>query len=334
MTATLNVVVSINSTTVMQTFGTAPFFICVEFLVGVYLDMLFLPLEELKGKNRNAALAFLRKNEKYCVQLAANLRKNIAQCFVVYAGNACGKNIYGIVSIKKTVLHCLPFANENEQTALQEDFIQSFADLFAQEKFENPVCINGTSSGTRLIIKAFALLENTPSQINEYNLLVLQSKEFLKNLKKNPIKNDYQLIRCKKDLPGHYFSQIFELQKKYELEEVLPNNMEFDEDSCRLRLSNTMRTQYVLALEKDNVLVAKAGTNSIGYKYVQLGGVFTKPGERGRGFAKYVVSAVLIKSLRMHRVPVLFVKKQNEAAVHLYESLFFEKLGDYVIAYY
>ena len=51
-------------------------------------------------------------------------------------------------------------------------------------------------------------------------------------------------------------------------------------------------------------------------------------------FAKYVVSAVLIKSLRMHRVPVLFVKKQNEAAVHLYESLFFEKLGDYVIAYY
>ena len=110
------------------TFGTAPFFICVEFLVGVYLDMLFLPLEELNGKNRNAALAFLRKNEKYCVQLAANLRKNIAQCFVVYAGNACGKNIYGIVSIKKTVLHCLPFANENEQTALQEDFIQSFAD--------------------------------------------------------------------------------------------------------------------------------------------------------------------------------------------------------------
>lgn len=296
--------------------------------------MLFLPFEELKGKNRNSALTFLRENEKYCVQLVANLRKNIAQCFVVYADDVCGKNIYGIVSIKKTVLHCLPFANENEQTALQEDFIQSFADFFAQEKFENPVCINGTSSGTRLIIKAFALLENTPSQINEYNLLVLQSKAFLKNLKKHPVKNENQLVRCKKDLPRHYFLQLFELQKKYEQEEVVPNNMEFDEDSCRLRLSNTMRTQYVLALEKNGELVAKAGTNSIGYKYVQLGGIFTRSGERGHGFAKDVVTAVLIKILRMHRVPVLFVKKQNNAALHLYDSLFFEKLCDYVIAYY
>ena len=112
-----------------------------KYIVVLGDGMADLPIEELNGKNRNAALTFLRKNEKYCVQLAANLRKNIAQCFVVYAGNACGKNIYGIVSIKKTVLHCLPFANENEQTALQEDFIQSFADLFAQEKFENPVCI-------------------------------------------------------------------------------------------------------------------------------------------------------------------------------------------------
>ena len=183
-------------------------------------------------------------------------------------------------------------------------------------------------------------LKTNKSQVVPYNGEALEAMSYVQfnpldaGEWENPKYVSENLYSIKGRKGSLYYNSKKKRIEKYELEEVIPNNMEFDEDSCRLRLSNTMRTQYVLALEKDNVLVAKAGTNSIGYKYVQLGGVFTKPGERGRGFAKYVVSAVLIKSLRMHRVPVLFVKKQNEAAVHLYESLFFEKLGDYVIAYY
>lgn len=302
--------------------------------------MYFIPLEEIKGKSRNSVLAFLQKNEEICVQLISNLQKNIKNCFVLYLDPDSRKEIYGIVSLKSTILHCLPFSNPQTETALQLDFITSFAIFFKENGFDKPVCLNGTYAGSQLILKALEKLSLFPADSNSYSLLKLDSKSFVKKIIRNHrINRDLSVLRCKKDLPAPLFAQLLNLQIKYELEEVLPSCMEFDEDSCRLRLLNALRKQYVLALstinqEGQETLIAKAGTNSIGYKHVQIGGVFTLPEERGKHYAFYLLTLLLSKIVKMKRIPVLFVKKQNSPASKLYDSLCFEKITDYTIAYF
>lgn len=302
--------------------------------------MYFIPLEEIKGKCRNSVLAFLQKNEQICVQLVANLRKSIKNCYVLYLDPDSRKELYGVISVKSTILHCLPFANPQTETALQHDFVSSFARFFLENGFENPVCVNGTFSGSQLIFKAFERLERFPAEKNSYFLMKLNGKAFAKYIaRSHKAQKGLSVLRCKKDLPAPYLKELLALQEQYEKEEVVPSCMEFDEDSCRLRLLNALRKQYVLALSKKDEqgnerLIAKAGTNSIGFKHVQIGGVFTLPEERGRHFAFYLMTVLLVKILKMKRTPVLFVKKQNAAASRLYDSLCFEKICDYTIAYF
>lgn len=302
--------------------------------------MYFIPLEEIKGKSRNSVLAFLQKNEEICVQLISNLQKNIKNCFVLYLDPDSRKEIYGIVSLKSTILHCLPFSNPQTETALQLDFINSFAIFFKENGFDKPVCLNGTYAGSQLILKALEKLSLFPAESNSYSLLKLDSRSFVKKIARNHrINRELSVLHCKRDLPPPLFGQLLDLQIEYELEEVLPSCMEFDEDSCLLRLLNALRKQYVLALSKINqkgqeTLIAKAGTNSIGYKHVQIGGVFTLPEERGKHYAFYLLTVLLSKIVKMKRIPVLFVKKQNSPASKLYDSLCFEKITDYTIAYF
>lgn len=309
--------------------------------------MLFIPVEELKGRKRSALLKFLARYEEICVQLSAQMRKTSDNVYVVFASEVSEQDLYGIVSVRKTILHCLPYANSEEPTAMQKDFVQSFTDFFCAERFDMPVCVNGTHSGTALILEALSLLEYVPSQINEYNLMKLDIGEFkgkvrqkawLAERRRFAQKHGIEVLRCRRDIPAEMRGMLFELQKQYELEEVVPSCLSFDENLCRLRLANSFRTQYILALLKKEgdkeLLVSKAGTNAVGIKCAQIGGVFTHSEYRGRGFCSYLMGVLMFKIVKMRYIPVLFVKKQNELAVKLYASLGFTKIADYTIGYF
>ncbi len=306
------------------------------FFVRTYMQ--FIPVEELSAKNRAALTQFLMKHERLCVQLSASARKSMAALFAVYVNDVCAADLYGLVSIKKTILHCLPFANHEEKTAMQDDFVRSFADFFKGEGFACPVCVNGTESGSALVLDALRACGYEPAEQNAYFLMTLpRNAPCGKNA---ALPAGAQIVRCKKDLPEPFRRQLFDLQKHYETEEVVPVCLSLDEDLCRLRLSNSLRTQYILALCLSDPatgaeqLVAKAGTNAIGFKAVQFGGVYTSAPFRKRGFARILLCALISKILRMRRVPVLFVKTHNATAVSLYHSLGFMTLCGYTIAYY
>lgn len=300
--------------------------------------MFFVPLSEIRGKNKFALMRFLCRYESLCVQFSAILKKNISGAYAVYINESL-QDLYGIFCVKKTIFHLLPFVKSEQETALQNDFVDSFVDFYKSEKFKNPVCINGTKNGTSLILKCFERLNFLPSQVNDYNLLKLENKEFLLSLKKQPPQSaqtgKFQIIHCKKDMQNDEKLKLLELQKSYEQEEVVPECFDFDEDFCRLRFFNSLRTQFVLALKnEENQFVAKAGTNAMGFKFVQLGGIFTQKDFRGRHFAKYLLQVLLFRLLKIHKSVVLFVKKQNVPASKLYNSLSFKKISDYSIAYF
>ncbi len=127
---------------------------------------------------------------------------------------------------------------------------------------------------------------------------------------------------------------LFPMQKCYELEEVVITPTHFNEAQCMKSLRLALREQLVYVAEMDGVPVSKAATNARGYKVDQIGGVYTAPSQRGKGFGKAVVSQLLKEVLSEKQAACLFVKKHNRSALALYERLGFSPVTDYVISYY
>ncbi len=90
------------------------------------------------------------------------------------------------------------------------------------------------------------------------------------------------------------------------------------------------RDEWVL--EADSDLVAMSGFNAKITEAVQIGGVYTRPELRGRGYGRCVVAASL-RDTRAEGVEraILFTGEQNVAAIRVYQSLGFERIGDYRI---
>lgn len=304
--------------------------------------MLFVPIKDLSVKNKIAVERFLLQYEKYCVQLSATIKRNIADFYVVYNDELFAKKIFGIFCVKKTILHIFPyfsFENVDSTDLIREDFINSFVIFYKAHNFLNPLCINGEKKSSEVLLECFEKLFIKPVCVNKYNLLECKEKEFLLNLKKEVRKSEKlvqcEIIRCKKDISPKNYAEILNLQIQYEKEEVVPSSFNFNEDLCCLRFSNSLKNQIIFALKnQDGKFVCKAGTNAIGFKNVQLGGVFTLKEYRKNGFATVILKNLIFSLLKSKRKIVLFVNNQNVLAQKLYNSLSFNKISDYLIAYF
>ncbi len=127
---------------------------------------------------------------------------------------------------------------------------------------------------------------------------------------------------------------IFPLQRSYEKEEVLLEPDSFNATSCLLHLQRSLRREITLVAELDGKIVAKAGTNAQGLDYYQIGGVFTEPEHRNQGIARMLLRGLLGEITALQKHACLFVKKHNEAAIHLYRSLGFQIRDDFAISYH
>ena len=292
--------------------------------------MNIIPLEK---KYYSLAQAFLQTHEKYSVILSFKLFKTPEWIYLVTTKekNISYNDILGILSVNRTVLHCLPFAFHSKNSIYCHEFISTFSEFAKNRKIE---CINGEAIGSQLIITALQVNKILPATINNYDLMELDVKEF-SELPLPELPKGHSIIRCKKTIPSEYKNQLLELQKQYEIEEVLPPSMEFSELACKIRLKNSLQNQYVVSLRTDtNKLVAKAATNAIGTKYIQLGGIYTKKTHRRKGFSFILIYTILKRILRVKKSAILFVKKSNIPAINLYKSLSFNKISDYIISYF
>ena len=330
--------------------------------------MTFVPLAAMDADGSSAVFRFLERHEEHCVQLAETLRRSVKDAYAVVSGECAGEwltehivhdgksgFIYGVINFRSTILHCLPFADmsaadwnaervreiDGAQTqnfeTLAKDFILSFADFFTARKSAFRIsCVNGSEGGAKLILAALkdARINLAPSQVNEYSLFRLTAAEF-SHIKEPLLQNGAQIFRCRSDMDAALFDTLFDLQKCYEIEEVLPEHDVFSEDICRLRLKSVLRTQYVAALLLSDVTVAaKAGTNALGFHTAQIGGVYVKREFRRRGYAFDVLYCVLKNVFAVKKAAVLFVKNTNVPALSLYRALGLKKRNGYIIAYF
>ncbi len=75
-------------------------------------------------------------------------------------------------------------------------------------------------------------------------------------------------------------------------------------------------------------IVAAAGVHSVTPQIAQLGNIFTDEAYRNRGFATACTSTLAADLASEGRIISLFVRKDNDPAIHIYEKLGFHKAND------
>lgn len=131
------------------------------------------------------------------------------------------------------------------------------------------------------------------------------------------------------DLP-----QLLPLQLAYEMEEVLLRGHKLHQGLTRFHLSRALEQQLAVHGTYRGQIVTKAMTNARGFRYDQIGGVYTLPEFRGMGFAKEAMSFLLEEIRAQGKAANLFVKVQNHAALKLYQRLDFKTAGPFSIVYW
>jgi len=127
--------------------------------------------------------------------------------------------------------------------------------------------------------------------------------------------------------------RVFPLEEQYQHEEVLVHPERYNRNAHMLHFKKVASMQHVIFAEDSSGPVAKAGTNSLGISYCQIGGVYTLPPYRRLGLSKALMVRVLDWGRQAGLSAALFVQKDNRAAVELYRSLSFDVETDYRIIY-
>jgi predicted GNAT family acetyltransferase len=173
-----------------------------------------------------------------------------------------------------------------------------------------------------------AAFRRPPSQIIEYHHMIQQEPP-----------RDFPLPRLPEHMTIHTASvadaeALFDIQRQYEIEEVLLPGSEFNRSASLRHLRETLATQIVLYGELDGKAIAKAGTNARGLFFDQIGGVFTEPGLRSRGIGTRLMTKLLGLIAAQSKSASLFVKGENAPAIRLYRNLGFGIQGGFRIVYY
>ena len=266
-----------------------------------------------------SAKDFLLPYEADCVQLASYVRKGMENLFVIKDN----ESTVGIIYAKGTLLHCIPHFTDcaGEVTKVLSAFL-----LAHQVK-----CVNGSSTVTEAIKALLQEQGRLPAQTNHYRLMILPAGSPLP-APAEPLVNDDEIRRCAN--PEHDADLLFALQKNYLIEEVAPAGKNPGDLEINVILKQIIKNQICLALFSDGEPVAKANTNAIGWKCVQVGGVYTHPLYRRNGYAQTLVSNLCARILRTGRTVTLYVKEKNTAALALYQKLGFQDREGFEIVYF
>ena len=160
----------------------------------------------------------------------------------------------------------------------------------------------------------------------DYSLMTVDAASF----RPPPLPPELQIRRGRQRDAG----RLFELQRAYELEEVILDASRFDAELCRSLLRRSLQRELVYFGTIHGHPVAKAGTNARGFAVDQIGGVFTEAARRRRGYGGAVLSALLHNLFAAGKSAALFVKLDNTMAIRLYEDLGFVARDRYRICYY
>ena len=283
-------------------------------------------MQILSSRNFDLAKEFILPYEFQCTQLAARIRKEKNEFYIISNQTSVESinDIIGLLSLDGSLIHCIP-QNNLEKLKVPE-FLDSFNNFIIDKKIKS---ISGQAQANQFLVDS---LKQINPQFNEiqsftYDLMILQDYPIPPQ---NPLSCDDYIKRCTQD----DLESLIDIQKKYMIKEVIPSGKQLNDLEVAISLRQILKNQLAFALLTDEEIVAKANSNAIGWNWVQIGGVFTHPLYRRNSYAWHLVYQLCNKIKQTQRNVCLFVKEKNQPAIELYKHLGFTKIDKYQITYY
>lgn len=274
-------------------------------------------------------VSFIQAYEYFCISLTSQLLDNgrfflpdASSCQLYELGTPLQAVL--LLNSKGVLYHCFAPDFFVSEAAKKEKKIVS--DWLKKNKVR---CILGEQRGSLWLE---SLLPSKPYRMVDYDLLCLQTEPKVESFaikSSNLFISPPQIMRAQKSDA----QKLFPLQEGYEKEEVLPPGDPFNPALCLFQLEQNIQSQIINFYALDAKPIAKAGTNAQGYKWDQLGGVFTNPEYRGLGLARSLVAHTAQERLNVGKNVALFVKKENESAQRAYKNVGFSKKDSFRIVY-
>jgi RimJ/RimL family protein N-acetyltransferase len=115
---------------------------------------------------------------------------------------------------------------------------------------------------------------------------------------------------------------------------IVETNVEREGPDLRSRARVTKELLFadgsVFVLESDGEILSMAGFNARIAEAAQIGGVYTPPELRSRGYARCAVAGALLAARASGcRRGILFTAESNRAAQRSYQAIGFQPIGDY-----
>jgi GNAT superfamily N-acetyltransferase len=134
-------------------------------------------------------------------------------------------------------------------------------------------------------------------------------------------------IRCRPPLPEER-NLLCEWRSAYDIEILGSTDSEETRNRAAAALDRQIAEGNAWVAIRNGVSVSLSAFNATLPDIVQLGGIYTPPEHRGRGYAKAAVAASLIAARQRGATrAVLFTS--NPSAARSYEAVGFRRLGDY-----
>jgi len=158
-----------------------------------------------------------------------------------------------------------------------------------------------------------------------------QSKERLYSLPLRQERNVKDIPEGVRNLQIADFEVWEKLNNDYLTEEGLP--LRGTREQRRKNFERRTASGYWWGLWEGESLVSIAAYNARYGPIGQVGGVFTEPAYRRKGFSRAVMEKLIVDSVEQHGVDllILFTGEKNEAARNMYERLGFAQIGFYGI---
>lgn len=141
--------------------------------------------------------------------------------------------------------------------------------------------------------------------------------------------------RCRPASPAEVEAPLTDWRLDYEVENLGGHASGARRKRGREFLVRQREARGLWVLEHDEGLVSMGAFNATLPDCVQIGGVYTPPGYRSRGFARCVVAGSLLDARARGVVrSILFTEEDNAPAQACYRALGYERVGDYGLVLY
>jgi GNAT superfamily N-acetyltransferase len=274
---------------------------------------------------RKFPIEFLRKHESTCVSACDRfLHLNYVRDSVWLITR--GVKSAGLLLMSGSTLYPVLDASiidNNPQTFLLPQTLQRH--FFAHQ----PRCVQGVRRDVRLLEEALSYLGYESKYANEYHLMVHDDYSRIKPGNETEILPGLNIRPPQKK----HFTDLLEIQRAYELEEVILPGQTYRPESSVSTLTHILQDELILIAEYNSEVIGKINTNAVGFSHRQLGGVYVKPAYRRRGVCTAMLNAMIQLLETKGQIPSLYVRTLNTNAINAYLNTGFRTLSDYRISY-